>query len=506
MSAKTIQKSHWKPFPAIKGHKVSSQQLFLSTGLKADTAIKEVLYHGTRGVGKTEALLVSFAIMVGKGYGRKCRGIIFRKEYKALDDVIKKSKILFNKLFEEGTCSFKESKSDYKWVWSSGEELLFRAIDNVSDYDDKYHGQEFTFIGWEELCSWPDLSLYHTMMSCLRTSSDTEDQSDIPPLLVRATTNPYGAGRSAVKRYFIDVSKSGEVYKEDIEDEDGVITTKRMHIFGSFRENIYLGKGYAASFIQLKETDYNKYRSWMYGDWEAVSGGMFGDLYKYDTNVIKPFKVPESFYIDRSFDYGTASPFSCLWFAEATGEDFYDANGNVMSIPKGSLILINEYYGAASLSSNNTGLNLNASKIADNIKVKENLMKNKVISMFSNINAGPADNSIWNDSKVRGVKTVADLFSDKGISWTKSNKSKGTRVAGVEYFKEMLIATKNKDNSMPHFYIFDTCKFFINNVPALQIDSKNPDDVDTTQPDHDWDALRYRLLNKKNRFKMFNSY
>jgi len=503
----TNVKTQWKPFPPIKGMPFSSQQLFLSTGLSSSTAVKEVLYHGTRGVGKTEALLAAFAVLVGKGYGMKLRGIIFRKEYKALDDVIKKSKILFKKFFGD-TCSFREAKSDYKWVWESGEELLFRAIDSVSDYDDKYHGQEFSFIGWEELCSWPDLTLYHTMMSCLRTSSDGDDeeQKNMPPLLVRATTNPYGAGRSAVKRYFIDQAKAGQVFETTEEHDGEIFKSQRMHIFGSFKENPHLNKDYVLSFSSLKESDYNKYRSWVYGDWEAISGGMFGDLWNYNTHVIKPFKLPESWYIDRSFDYGTASPFSCLWYAESNGENFIDGSGNYKNIPKGSIIIINEYYGSKSLSENNKGLNLNASKIAENIKSKESVMRGKELSLFSKINDGPADNSIWNDSKVRGIKTVADLFEEKGIKWKKSNKSKGTRITGVEYFKEMLIATKNNDDSMPHIYVFDTCKYFINNVPALQIDAKNPEDVDSSQPDHDWDALRYRLLTKKTKFNMFNSY
>ncbi len=502
-----IQKSKtaWKPFPPLAGHPFSSQQFFLSTGLKSETAIKEVLYHGTRGVGKTEALLAAFAMLVGKGYGKKWRGIIFRKEYKALDDVIKKSKVLFKKFFGD-SCSFKEAKSDYKWVWETGEELLFRAIDSVADYDDKYHGQEFSFIGWEELCSWSDLTLYHTMMSCLRVSSDDEDQSNMPPLLVRATTNPYGAGRSVVKRYFIDVAPAGKIYEEDIEFEGEIHKSKRLHIYGTFKENPYLNKDYILSFASLKESDYNKYRSWVYGDWEAVSGGMFGDLWDYNQHVIKPFKIPENWYVDRSFDYGTASPFSCLWFAESNGEMFIDGHGNLTSIPKGSIIIINEYYGASSLLENNKGLNLNASKIAENIKQKETVMRSNVLSLFTKINDGPADNSIWNDSKVRGLKTVADLFEEKGIKWKKSNKAKGTRITGVEYFKEMLIATKNKDESMPHIYVFNNCKFFINNVPALQIDSKNPEDIDSSQPDHDWDALRYRLLTKKSKFNMFNSY
>ncbi|VTP67847.1 Uncharacterised protein [Leclercia adecarboxylata] len=35
---------------------------------------------------------------------------------------------------------------------------------------------------------------------------------------------------------------------------------------------------------------------------------------------------------------------------------------------------------------------------------------------------------------------------------------------------------------------------WISRVPVLVRDSKNPDDVDTQQEDHDWDGTRYAVL------------
>jgi hypothetical protein len=40
--------------------------------------------------------------------------------------------------------------SELRWVWPTGEELLFRFGKEESDYWD-YHGQEFPFIGFNEL-------------------------------------------------------------------------------------------------------------------------------------------------------------------------------------------------------------------------------------------------------------------------------------------------------------------------------------------------------------------
>ena len=47
----------------------------------------ECLLEGTRGGGKTAALLMSFAQYVGVGFGQAWRGVLFRETYPQLADV-----------------------------------------------------------------------------------------------------------------------------------------------------------------------------------------------------------------------------------------------------------------------------------------------------------------------------------------------------------------------------------------------------------------------------------
>ena len=42
-------------------------------------AIYELLFHGTRGNGKTSALIMAFTQNVGMGYGAAWKGVIFRQ-------------------------------------------------------------------------------------------------------------------------------------------------------------------------------------------------------------------------------------------------------------------------------------------------------------------------------------------------------------------------------------------------------------------------------------------
>ncbi len=77
----------WQPHPG-------SQELFLSS------PIYETLYEGTRGPGKTDALLMDFAQFVGRGYQTEWKGILFRREYKEFDDIVEKSRKWFPRIFQ----------------------------------------------------------------------------------------------------------------------------------------------------------------------------------------------------------------------------------------------------------------------------------------------------------------------------------------------------------------------------------------------------------------------
>jgi len=76
----------WKPIPG-------AQELFLSC------PHRQVIFSGSRGPGKTDALLMDFAQHIGKGYGAVWRGILFRRVYKELGDVVEKSARWFYQMF-----------------------------------------------------------------------------------------------------------------------------------------------------------------------------------------------------------------------------------------------------------------------------------------------------------------------------------------------------------------------------------------------------------------------
>lgn len=460
-----------------------------------------IIVEGTRGGGKTDSQLMKFRRHVGQGFGRHWRGIIFDREYKNLDDLVSKSQRWFPE-FDDG-CRFLSSKSDYRWVWKTGEELLFRAIKKDSDYWN-YHGQEFAFIGWNEITKFPTDALFDAMMSCNRSSyvpdlNDPNNPGELP-LTVFATCNPYGPGHNWVKRRFISIGRRGQIIKTTTnvfnprtQQREDVVKTQ-VTLFSSYRENKYLSPQYIAELEKI--SDPNKRKAWLFGDWDVVAGGMFDAVWDSKYHVVEPFDVPESWRIDRSFDYGSSKPFSVGWWAQSDGSDLKLRNGKVRSTVKGDLFRIMEWYGSNGQA--NQGLRLLDHEIAAGIIERE-----IEADIYGRVNPGPADNSIWdvlngNSIAAGMLKQVRTKYGIKpGIRWLRSDKSSGSRVAGWGKIHKLLVNSippKDRPREFPGIFICRTCEDSIEQIPTLPRDEKNPDDVDTEAEDHIGDEWRYRVL------------
>lgn len=474
-----------------------------------------ILYEGTRGPGKTDAQLMYFRRFVGIGYGQFWRGVIFDREYKNLDDLISKSKRWFRQ-FGDGA-KFIASTSHLKWIWPTGEELWFRVMKTEQDYWN-YHGHEFPFIGWNELTKQPNSNLYDMAMSLNRTSFlphkhspinlKTGEMDILPeiPLVVFSTTNPYGVGHNWVKQRFIDAAPPGQIVKITQEvfnprtQQREPVTKTQVRLFGSYKENIYLSPEYILELENI--TDPNKRRAWLWGDWDITSGGMFDDVWSSQYNIVEAFQIPPDWRIFRSFDWGSSKPFSVGWWAESDGSDVMLPNGQWKSTVKGDLFRIAEWYGWTGAP--NQGVKMLATQIAKGIVERELRM-----GYYGRVKPGPADNSI-ND--VENGNCIATDMSKKvtingkqykGVTWTRSIKSPGSRKNGWE---KMRVAIFNAQpdggpRENPGLFVFRNCQDgFIRTVPTIPRDAKDMDDVDTEAEDHVADEARYVILSVGDRF------
>lgn len=480
----------WEPLPG-------SQTLAITC------PCNEILYEGTRGPGKTDAQLMYFRSKVGIGYGRFWRGVIFDREYKNLDDLISKSQRWFPQFFDGA--KFLSSRGDYKWVWPTGEELLFRQLKKGSDYWN-YHGQEFPFIGWNELSKFPTYELYEAMKSCNRSGFLPNKHSPDPfnplpeiPLIVFATTNPYGPGHGWVKKKFIDAAPPGVVVRHTTEafnprtGKREQITKTQVRLFGSYKENIYLSPEYVADLEAIR--DPSKRRAWLWGDWDIVAGGALNDVWNEATHIKPRFRIPATWRIDRAFDWGSTHPFAVTWWAEANGEAATLEDGTEFCPQPGSLIMFEEWYGTDDPGSNR-GLKLSAKDVATGI-----IDRQAELAEFHWIEGevwgGPADSQIY-QVRERDVDTIGKKMEDENVAWEPADKSPGSRINGLQLVRDRFEASLRNEGA--GIYIMANCIYSIATLPSLPRDEDNMDDVDTDSEDHLYDTVRYRVLAGQNRY------
>lgn len=458
----------WAPQPG-------SQEAFLSC------PIFEVLYEGTRGPGKTDALLMDFVQHVGQGFGSEWRGIIFRKHFPDLEDIINKSLKWFPRLFPDAVYN----RAKHYWTFGTGETLIFSQMEVPSDYS-KYHGHAYPFIGFEELTLWPDDKCYKVMMSCCRSTKHGM------PRKYRATTNPYGVGHSWVKKRFRLPVFPGHIIGKVITDsrlETGELEPPRVAIRGYLEENIIMMAADPDYKVKIASAARNKSErdAWLDGSWDIVSGGMFDDVWKPRFNVIPNIplhKIPHGWHIDRSYDHGQSKPFSVGWWAESNGEPFY-YKGEWYGRVQGDLFRVAEWYGWNGIE--NEGLRMSSKDIARGILEREDDWN------FSRTpRPGPADSAIY--AEYDPGKSYAGEMEKVGVFWERADKSPGSRKQGWQKMRELMqgsVPVRNYRED-PGLFICQRCDQFIRTIPALARDDRDLDDINTETEDHIADEARYR--------------
>lgn len=160
----------------------------------------EALYGGAAGGGKSDALVVEALRQVHIPH---YRGLILRKTYPQLSDLVDKSLVYYRQAFPAA----QYNATGHVWTFPSGAKIYFGSMQYTKDRTN-YQGKAFDFIGFDELThfEWEE---YSYMMSRNRpTGPGTR-------VYLRATTNPGGVGHGWVKARFITPAPPGTPIVEE---------------------------------------------------------------------------------------------------------------------------------------------------------------------------------------------------------------------------------------------------------------------------------------------------
>jgi hypothetical protein len=287
----------WKP--------TLKQEYFLGLPL----TIKEALYGGAAGPGKSEVLLL-YPIIHRWHEHPKFKGVFFRRTMPELKtEIIPRSKEFFDLL------GAKFNQTDSVWTFPSGGLYFFAHVEHEKDVH-KYDTTQISYAAFDELTSFLEYQYLYITFERVRSAAPCQIHlpnpcncisPDILPAICRSGSNPGNIGHSWVKKRFIDPSPTG---MEIIRGKGG---NKRFFIPANVDDNIHVDPSYKQSLDALPEAER---RAKKFGDWSAYEGQVFSEFrdIKYPDepdnaiHICKPFDIPSFWPRIASCDWGYAPP------------------------------------------------------------------------------------------------------------------------------------------------------------------------------------------------------
>ena len=398
----------------------------------------ELLFGGAAGGGKSDFLIADFVSNVNE-WREAWRGVLFRRTYPELETIIARAKELYLPLGAVW------SKVEKTFTFPTRSQLQMRFLESDDDVT-RYQGQEYTWVGFDELGNYPTDFCWKYMMSRLRSAKGA-------PCYIRGTANPGGRGHGWIKNRFIDGKEPGKIYRIGK-------TITRCFISSRLQDNHVLIE---------KDPDYVKRlemlpgylrRALLEGDWDVFAGQVF-DEWRRNRHVVKPHALPAGAWFKfYALDWGYSRPYAIIKLAA-------DREGRIRQY--------GEIYGCEP-GQPNTGVKKKASEAAS--EAWQDAIKEGVTDMV-------ADPALW--SKESGDDlAVIEYFEQAGF---RTVRGYNARVPGWLAIHERL--KQNDENGRPLLQIFSVCYNTIRTIPLLTPDKNHPEDIDTKIEDHLADALRY---------------
>jgi hypothetical protein len=439
----------------------------------------DLFLGGGRGGGKS-FLLAALFLRHCEQHGDQARCLVVRKSFPGLQDLEAEFRQYFTSIY--GT-ALRFDAQKHKFTLPNGSTIQLDQMEREADFA-KYQGKSFSYIAVDEAGQFASPALVDRLRSSLR-----------PPVGVPGRfivlANPGGVGHAwLVRRYALR-----EPWKPYVDAATGF---DFVSINSTYRDNQFIDRGrYAQNLMASCATDPELGRAWLNGDWSVLRGAYFSTVIDEQRNMIEPWPHlpnrhrkpgantlahhdPRLAMTDRwefylAHDFGVAAPSVTYLVAKTPGAEGPDG----YHYPRGSYILVDEET-TTHPDDLNTGLGLTVPDQAD-----------RILSMCQHWNVTPrgvADDAIFNRTGSQ-EGSIADEFRKAGVYFEKARK--GSRLAGWQTMRRLLADAGKPD--VPGLYVSRNCRIWWETVPSLPRDPRNPEDVDSSAPDHAADACRYAL-------------
>lgn len=205
------------------------------------------------------------------------------------------------------------------------------------------------------------------------------------------------------------------------------------------------------------------------GDWDAPLGDFFPE-WDESRHVVPDFAPPAHWFRYRTFDWGSADPFCCYWFAISDGDIFeadiwqlkdgtYVKKHKRLWFPRGAKIIYREWYGC-NPEDPSKGLGLRNADIARGIIERSPGAEERNLKTFT-------DSFPFADRGESEGQTIAKTFKDNGCIIERGDTS---RVTGWAACRDALIGKVldlETNIRYPLTYVQEQCKYLREYIPAL---------------------------------------